>query len=407
MSDFGRTIRQPNAKVPQRRATGLEERKMTKSQFSANNDEFDEDASNMGFPTRGKKLDVKELLKKEMFLSKSRACDDHFEKSRPCPDGVKGVADSLIMFDSFEKTEESDPAKGIFKFNLMVQGVTRDQAIGIKDKIETIIEMQMGPFTIPLLSAVAYTLNDPVTNTGLPRLIANGAPPTDGALGVPLTQLPFSDKITILVKEMDSQCYISRLNTKYHFEMDCKLRVPQGGGTADRIDLTPATHGWDTYVFTDPIKSGDGFTFVFRNPDKEVKFPPDCLYGITAQTNAAQLLQFNAVGHGLVAGDRFNVKGFTSGNSIIDNYVKRLDGLIVGAGGLTANTFRPNPDVDLTPLGLPINTQIVPPAAAPMTDNTTPVPPSTRIDILIAKNRVRIPMRVRGVVERLTNYMQA
>src|SRR4051812_7511979 len=72
------------------------------------------------------KLDVKEMMKKEMFESENGAYDNHFEKSRPSPEGIKGVSDTFVMFDSFEKTESSDLSRGTFAFNMMVQGVTRD-----------------------------------------------------------------------------------------------------------------------------------------------------------------------------------------------------------------------------------------------------------------------------------------
>jgi hypothetical protein len=355
--------------------------------------------------SRGKGIDIKELLKREAFGAQNSASDSHFEKGRPSPSEPYGVSDHYLLFDSFEKVETSDPAKGTFKFNIMTQGVTRDQAIGSKNKIETIIWAQIDTFTIPLLAADAYITNDPATNSALPRLVANVGAPTSGSLGVPLTQLPFSDKITIQLEEMGAQAYVGKRDTRHHYEMDATLRVPQGGGSADRITLEPGKHGWDTYVFTDPIKSCESLTFVFRNPDVTVAFPPDVLYGTTAQTSAAQLLQFNFIGHGLNAGDRIYIKGFTSGNSIIDNYVRRQAGLLVGTGGLTADSFRLNPDVDVTVLGLGANAPILPPATPPATDNTTPIPPSTRIDVRIAKNRIRIPLRIRGVVGYLTNYI--
>jgi hypothetical protein len=434
--------------------------------------------------TRGKGIDVHELLKREAFGDVNDLCDNHFEKSRPCPDAIYGISDQYMVLDSFEMVEESQPQHGMLKWNFMVQGVTGNQRIGVKDKMDTIIEIQIGAFNIPKLLPVPYVVNpaDGLATSALPVLTANGTATLsafvaggvyanganlatalqaaingvpgisgftvvyDGATGLftitdtvsslipfsilwatgpnaavsasavygfdpvdmtgssaytgetpitvfpvtvsaagpgqnnafdfnvdgapstdtltsPLTQIPFCNRITVQMFEMGLQSYSDRNGARHHFEMEALPRFVQtDSGLVDEgtLELRPL-HDWDTYVFTDPIKSVDGLTMIFRNPDFPVSFPPSCLFGVQAQVAATgQFLQFNAPNHGLMPGDRIFINNFTSGNLVIDNYVNRKQGQIVGVGGLTADSFRLNPDVGTAPLGLALGAPIVP-----------------------------------------------
>jgi hypothetical protein len=329
-------------------------------------------------------IDIKELLKREAFASRAASCDDHFEKHRPCPSKIYGISDQYIILDSAEKTEASRPDRGELAFNFMVQGVTRNQDIGVRDQLDTVIEIQVMPFCIPLLPEEEYILNNPITNPALPRLVANPGPPPAGSLAGSLTQLPYCSRVTMLLKEIGLQSITDASEKRHHFEFEATLAGPN----QDRILLTPIA-GHDTYVFTDPIKDIHGLTVCFFNPFERVNLPADVLYGVTATSVTTppfldlQLLAGQT--HNVVPGDRIFVRGMATANAPINNYVNRREGLVVGPG-VTPTEIPLNPDVDTTPLGAP-------PFA------------SSRIELIIAKNRIRIPLRLRRVVDRLTNYI--
>lgn len=349
----------------------------------------------------GKNLDPHELMKRQMFGSANDASDNHFEKSRPSPDAVYGVSDQYICFDTFEQAVTSKPAQGRFDWNMMVQGTTGDQVIGVKDVANTVIEIQIAPFVVPPPAPNAYTLNAASadyptmgTNTALPILVANGAAPSAAALTSALTQLPYGGRVTLEMAKITSQGISDTKGARHHYELQAENHLVQtsaGAVETGLLSLKPLLN-WDTWVFVDPIQSVHGMSMVFRNGDTPVAFPTSVMTGIQASVAAAaQLLTFTTgAAHGLAAGDRIYIKGFATGNQIIDNYIKGDAGLLVGVAGLTSTAFRLNPDVSTALLGLAFG---------------APVPSATSTTLLIAKNRIRVPMRLRGVVQRLTNYI--
>lgn len=331
----------------------------------------------------GKGLDLHELMKKEMFESPNDYCDNHFEKNRPCPDATYGIADRYLVLDTFHMTDESRPGEGMLRWNIMIQGVTGDQVIGSRDKLDTIIEMQiMGSFCIPKIATVPYVTNAIAPyNTSLPVLTSNGGPPDEtDSLASPLTQLPFCSRVTIQVQEVGLQSFSDGQGARHHFELEAH---PHFYETLDDEKIDSGTLelrtrcDWDRYIFTDPIKDMHGITLIFRNPDIPISFPSSCFFGVQSQTSVVDVghvpdpvppnkLQFNVPNHGLVTNDRIFIRGFLSGNQVIDNYVNNEQGLLVGNSGSVAdpdNTFRLNPDVDLLVLGLAQGTILVPPSS--------------------------------------------
>jgi hypothetical protein len=385
----------------------------------------------------GRSLDVHEILKHE-----AASCDDHFEKSRPCPRAVYGVSDQYMILDSYEKVQDSRPEHGQFRFNFMVQGVTRDQNIGVKDRLDTIIGIQVCDFSIPLLPfddfapAALYILNP-----GLPAgfLAANGPLPTSGTpVNNPQSQIPFSSRVTMFLKEIGLQSYSDADNRRHHFEFDATLAGPSWPGVVlgDRILLTPLDD-CEYFLFTDPIQDVHGLTVCFYNPGAELRFPPDVLYAVAAAADFRGRLTFTYTDPtnliNLAVGDRIYILGFTSGNGTLDTYLNRPEGHIVGGGpdapddrgeGIvigpddpgghgfggfsiipptsstsgTLLTFRLNPDVIVTSLTPPF-------PASDARGAYSAIPSSTQIDVRIAKNRLRIPLRFRRVVGRHTNYI--
>lgn len=339
-------------------------------------------------------LDIHELLKREVFNSPGDPSDSHFEKNKPSPSGVFGAVDQYMTFDSFEKNQDSNTARGEFKFDFMVQGVTGGGRIGVRDKVDTVIEMQVQRFTIPLVDPVPYVTvaGAAATAAGLPVLTANaGAPADTDSLGSPLSQLPMRF-VTMQLEQVGLQSISDNNGARHHFQFNAAYeykQAPDNVTTPQRIVLTPEQN-WENFTMGTTLQDIFGLTFVLRNPDIPISFPPDCLYGTTASVDAAaQLLTFNYPNHGLEADDRIFIRGFNSASGTINNYVGRLQGQIVGVGGLTADAFRLNPDVSTSLLGLALGAMI---------------PTPTQITICVAKRRLWIPMRFRQVVPRLTNY---
>jgi len=372
---------------------------------------------------RGPELDIHELLKREAFASQSAACDNHFEKNRPCPDGVYGVSDQYIVLDSFTKLRSSPIEQGEFRWNFMVQGVTGDEVIGVRDRIDTVIEVQISAFTMPILPEVAYMLAAPPagTPTGtnqlvlvhnnnnavaplspllLPAQYPPSAPGTTPWAHNPYSQLPYGGHMTIQLREAGLQSYSDRNGARHHYEF--KVEYPTAaGGNPNMISASPVSGLlWDTFVFTDPLKDIHGLSLVFRNPDSPVRFQPDCLYDVAVVSDGAPLpgpfLRFDAANHGLLVGDRVVVEGFRSGAPALDAYINRTDGHVVSG------------DPSLPPL-LP-SAPIVGPfwldPAVGIVDITAPAPALPQsVTVCIAKRRMRIPVRIRRVVGRLTNYV--
>lgn len=378
--------------------------------------------------SRGHGIDIHELLKREAFASPNHACDDHFEKNRPCPDAVYGISDQYMVLDSFEKLETSIPAAGDFRFNFMVQGVTQNQTIGVRDVVSTVIAIQVGTFFIPTIYPYQYVLNPPTPasplTSGLPGLFQNGPNLATSAyqdpLAGPLSQIPYGGRITLELREIGLQSYSDRGGVRHHFEFDAVPVFAASGSLSTEIAepiIGPAfappplvgmrlvpLPAWDHFFFTDPIQDIQGLSLLFRNPDFPVQFPQDIVYGAQAFTDNTRwpgivfTIPAGPAPQGTSAlispNDRVIISGFTSGNAVIDSYINRTQGLAVGSAS-DLMSISLNPSVDISPL--------VPTRPAPGVQ--TPIPSSARVNIAIPKNRIRIPMRFRKVVQRLTNYM--
>jgi hypothetical protein len=391
---------------------------------------------------RRPEIDIHELLKEAAFESPDAACDDHFEKSRPCPFSIHGASDQYIVLDSFSKLRESRTDIGQFRWNFMVQGETGDQVVGVKDVVDTVIAIQMAAFSMPIPPEVPYVLAaaPAVSPSGLNRLVlfknnTNPDPlgpptlvPTAGAYGQyppsallppattavpwinnPYTQLPFGGRLTVQVVEAGLQSFSDRAGARHHFEFTAS-HLTALGLNPTMLQAVPVGGGlWDTYVFTDPLKDVHGVTLVFRNPDTPVRFLPDCLYEVSAAGDGAAapgpFLRFAAPAHGLSAGDRVFVTGYNSGIGVLDVYVNRPEGHVVG-GSPAAAPLPPGTPLAQAPGPGPFPDVFWLDPAVSLVDFAPPVPARPQIvTVCIAKRRLRIPVRIRRVVDRLTNYI--
>jgi hypothetical protein len=182
---------------------------------------------------------------------------------------------------------------------------------------------------------------------------------------------------------------------------------------------------WDTYVFTDPLKDIHGITLQFRGPDVPLVFQPDSYYSITFATDAAGYLYTDIPIAGLNSGtvnvgDRVLVRKFNTGNHYLDSYMNAPGGLVVSsaataAGCLPLGAALPatstaagpvcriyfDPGINLT--ANPV--QIWPSGtSAPSVQVTGDMKISNGVTLSFFKLRLRIPIRLRRVIQRLTNY---
>lgn len=349
-------------------------------------------------------VDVHELLKGQAFAdddprtrSRQADCSTHFEVSRPCPSAVHGVSDQYLVLDSNVKNQSSEPRAGRYNFNFMVQGetgtLTRPQ-VGVKDTLDTITEVQVGAFALPLPLLIDYSLAAPgLTLAGNAAIVAA----TDPVTGV-LSQLLHGQRVTLFLPEIGMQS-ISGFRHRYHFEFTAEIVGAFTDPNAHML-LTPVI---DRFIFTEPIQNIHGLTLQFYGPDYPLRLPADSVFNVSLRTDGAGLLEVVAPGagasHGLVddftavlqISDRIFLEGVNSASPALNSYLNRADGHLVGAVGLAAASFRLNPDVD--PDGFGIG------AAIPQLAGSGP------IVLRIAKHRVRVPLRLRRVVQRLTNYI--
>lgn len=343
--------------------------------------------------------DVHELQKMEIFGSTSERCDKHFEKSRPCPEKIYGVSDQHAVLDTYSAVYPTNSMRGTYKFDFMVQGVTGDQHIGTSDTVDNVTQIEIFPFCIPApamndISVSAFpSIFSVAANTGLfdPRTNIN---PVTGVT----SQIPFCGRITLYLSELGRQSYIGFKGRRHHFEFITTFTGTPGEPDS-RIILTPIKN---IYTFTEPIQQIHGLTLNFYSPDNELRLPIDQIRGVTFSTNPAGNIQVTVpttTGNSnidlttlLTSGERVYFGGVNfdttiTDNQVYSNHIGSENGLYVGTG-ITTNTFTFDPNI--TPISIPVSTAM---------------PSSTSITMYIVKNRIRIPIRFRRIVDRLTNYI--
>ena len=377
----------------------------------------------------GRGLDIHELLKREVAVGARTGV----------PEDVYGVSDQYIVLDSFLKRQSSATDRGEFSWNFMVQGVTDNEVIGVKDIIDSVIEIQIGAFAMPMLNEVPYNTqpapapvdilaesdklflkhNNSSAGAGAPTLVPNdvagwGQYPPESLIPTiatpmpttqtpwihnPYTQVPFFGRCTVQIREAGLQSYSDRNGARHHYE----LSLSAAGAGANPNMLLAAPQGrWDTFIFTEPLNDIHGLTLVFRNPDIPIRFMPDCLYNVTIGkegSSPAEYLKITAPGHGLCMGDRFMISGFKSENDRLDNYMNRPEGHVAG-GNPNSTAPTPLPGELITGDGFWTD----PAVGVSGLLATLPKLPQF-VTICIAKRRMRIPIRIRRIVPRLTNYI--
>lgn len=295
---------------------------------------------------------------------------------------IQGVVDQYIILDSFLKLRESKIEQGEFKWNILSNGTTSETEVGISHELDNIIEIQIGSFNMQYL---------PVTAPPTATTISFGSNP--GPLV--FDQLSFTRSFTIQIRESGIQSYSDLNGLRHNFEFTVQDQISTGPAIKT---ASPLYGGWDTFVFTYPLRDLKSFTLVFRDPDLPIKFQPDCYYDAIVQAHqigSNYFIRFRIDNHNLSVHDKIIVSGFKSDNHELNIYINNPEGLIIsGSPGttpisgalITGNHFWTDPSININSL-------------FPFSSFLTAVK-----TVHIVKRRMRIQLKVRSLVNRTTNY---
>lgn len=185
------------------------------------------------------------------------------------------------------------------------------------------------------------------------------------------TSLYAFKRMYIDISNITRNCIYVRTAGKHHFE--CTIGTPSNG----TVEITPIK-GRDKIILKHPLYQTDVLNVIFRTPMRTIPLPKDVLSPSTlvAATNPGQII---APAHGLLNGDLIYCDGFQSNIQSIDNGIKSIDGLAITV--IDPNTFSVPVDCTL----LLVNTTI--------------------LYIYIAKNRIMLPLNIRGLTSDTTNFI--
>jgi len=321
-------------------------------------------------------IDIHELLKRQVYNekitphSRNNANTNknymHFEQNRPYSEQTFGVSDNYLVLDSFIKSPDSNLSRGEISWNIQIQGSTNivQNIIGSNKLLDTIIEIELGEFTLPILKEIPYpklTLNIgqyielaqnnsiPESSKSLspvlqPQQIPQASPvslPTTTPPNLipwstnPLTQTPFGGIITIQLKEAGVQSYCGGSTSLYHFMYRIHYNAINNGISPEVTNAIPMFEGANLFIFTEPIIQLNSISLVFRNPDIPINFEPDVINckiscDFTKKIGNKYFLTFSHDDHNLLTEDRIYIKKFNSGISQLDSYINSQNGLLVG-----------------------------------------------------------------------------
>jgi hypothetical protein len=296
--------------------------------------------------------------------------------------GEKGLSDQYIMLDSFKKNPNSRVDQGEFIFDLAIQGSTGENVIGVRDKLDNIIEIQIGAFYLPPMPPIIYGPADDTFTLTLPSPA--------------ISQYYPGQHISVYIKETGLQSYSDSNGKRHNFDLiaynNTYSEISYSSITNPATDgalLAEPYVGWDTYKFTDPIMDLSKITLQFATPDNPLNFYNDTFYvstlPITGGIHDFQIVNldlYNAilstkyVSGGIV--QKIVISGFNCSSTKAYNIINNPYGVIAV---LTAPST-----IQISP-SLIFNVDI----------------PSFNIKVQVLQNRVRIPLKVRRLISRKTN----
>lgn len=336
-------------------------------------------------------VNIHELLKTQVFSeditphsrnsansgNKNKYNDKYmfFEQNRPYSDQTFGVSDSYLILDSFTKAAASELEQGVLSWNIQTQGPTNvDQGIiGSMRLLGTVIEIELGSFTLPILKENEYPINtitekklnnsnisliqnNSSGNNLIPTLPLNQIPPEAQIYNTnthapwftnPLSQTPFSGQITIQIKEAGAQAYSGGhiSGSLHHFIFQIQYNSNQI--SPNSASVVPMSEGSNLYIFTEPIIDFNTITLLFRNPDYPINFESDIINSdiicnFENSINGKYFLQFYCKNHNLLTEDRIYLKNIKIGIQNLDAYLNSTNGLLVGNSPLEDGSSQNN-----------------------------------------------------------------
>lgn len=296
--------------------------------------------------------------------------------------GEKGLSDQYIMLDSFKKNPNSRVDQGEFIFDLAIQGSTGENVIGVRDKLDNVIEIQIGAFYMPPMPLITYGTDDgtfAITN----------APAN-------LSQFYPGQNISLYIKETGLQSFSDSNGKRHNFDLNIKTEqypitsiTNPAAGIYNNSALAEPYVGWDMYKFTDPIMDLARITLQFSTPDLPLNFYNDTFYVTTSPITAPDELQI--VNKDLY--DALAISYYSNNNDILKKIIisgfncssKRAYDIINNPYGVIATLTAPN-IIKINPtITFLVNV------------------PSFNIKVQVLQNRVRIPLKVRRLISRKTN----
>lgn len=281
----------------------------------------------------GPNVDFREYMQQEMG------------RGQGLPDAVVkyGFRDQYVLLDTFYKSAGSNPAKGIFKFVLNIQQpTTNNDTIGVRERMDNIIEMQIAPFAMPIYMPVyddvhigsshARSQCENLSNVTGTYVYMNNLQTTTTVAQKSLTNYPQifpGQAFNIYVEEASTQA-MARFGGLQHFELftTYDYAITEYGGTYNAVayDETNAAQcavipdtfdphflhlplvqeletttivpagtppfpsyvtrtartalNWDTYIFSDPLADLSTLTLRFSNINNALSFYEDVYYNV-------------------------------------------------------------------------------------------------------------------------------
>jgi len=319
--------------------------------------------------------DTHELLKEQMFGGYPPACDDHANKSVPCPDAPHGISDQYVLIDSpYRDVTRSNPAEGRYAFHVAAQGATQPGSIGVHDTLTNVLSLEVEPFYIPGAQLL------PVGPDPIPAPHLTPAQQTEAA------QAFLYERVRLSFLSAGEQAVRLGGGGRSNIELLATPDVLSTGQT--RYLLEPVLR--QAYTFTQPLTSMNSLTVQFRGQNNQpIPLVPDSLFNVLVAPGAP--ITFTYPAHGLATGD----------------FVQFLDwqSTSAAANGALANN-RHARAVPLTVDSFSLETQDAAGAFVPVSDAAAFTVSSDRT-LVVPWRRIQIPLRVRTVRDRLTNYKSA
>lgn len=230
---------------------------------------------------RSESTDIHEILKK-VIISKdvNFLGDDIKHELEPVSSEMKNA---YIYLDTHHRSLINDDLSEfvwVFSRSYNEQG-----GINVYDTLRNITEMEIYPFQIPKGKFDAV-----IDLTGKNRLL----------------ELEQYNKITMRIREFDTQSIITQENWSFLFEFDIEEITI---GNSDFYKLTPFANTRAIYKFALPVTELSTLTLLFGNPLHKILFDPDRITFATGSTSGggASVITLNAVALGFSAVHNINV----------------------------------------------------------------------------------------------------